>query len=590
MVNRYYQDKSPSDLLKSDPREARRFLDSIPLPERVQFIMLATAKERQELVLLSSNSDQLVSLFPTEEFFLTIKEIGAYDALSLISLASPEQLQFAIDIDWWKKDALDPEKAFEWLQVLFACGEDRVASWLNSVDCDLLVTVFKDFVAVFKLDEEEDRLEQICDFPSFSVDGYYFIRFKRPGIQEIVGRLVEILREINPKLYFDLMESIIWDIQAEKQEDAYRWRGERLSDFGVPTFHEALEIYKAPAIRIVDKVAPSSLRIPVDDGSEEEGIVPVFPLAVNDQPVFLLQTLEALTNDPFLDIVRRQWAQVCNYVVVADIGDFDNLRDVRKSVQKASRYLNIGLQFISRERPEKAKELIKTVPLVEIFRFGFDQAAALKRKGLSIIRNGHVAKDLSPADEPWRSVLDGVTGKYPLYYDPANPDKETGEEFRDFARLDEIRETEEKLGETELVAALFHSRFPDFVDTLRNLSLKAGNLFSPVDITWSVMLFTAFGQGLLHKNARFRPITPEELNAIFPLLWKSGKTGKARKLSRAVTKGIENILLEGYDIPQADRERIYRFLSAFYKRIEEEMGALSAPIDPRFIRILLVDM
>lgn len=590
MVEKSYQDKSPSELLESDPREARRFLDSIPLPERVEFIMRATAKDRQELVLLSSNPDQIVSLFPTEEFFLTIKEIGAYDALSLIGLASPEQLQFVIDIDWWKKDNLDPEKAFEWLQILFACGEDRVASWLNSVDFDLLVAIFKGFVAVFKLDEEDDRIEQINDFPPFSIDEYYFIRFKRPGIQEIVGRMVEIIREINPSLYFNLMESIIWDITAEKEEEAYRWRRERLSDYGVPTFHEALEIYKAPTMRIVDKADSSSPKLLVDNDSEEEGLVPVFPLAVNDQPVFLLQTLEAMADDAFLDIIRRQWAQVCNYVVIADIGHFDDLRDVKKSVQKASRYLNIGLQSISRERPDKAKELIKTVPLVEIFRFGYDQAAALKRKGLSIIRNGYIAKDLSPADEPWRSVIEGVTKKYPLYYDPSSPDMETGGDFRDFARLQEIRETEEKLTEAELIARLFRDRFPEFMNT-SNLPLNACNLFSPVDITWGVLLFTAFGQKMLNKTVRLLPITPEELNAFFPLLWNSGKAAKKRKLSQTVVEGIEGVLLEEYDAPQVDRDRIHRFLSALYKRIEEEMGTLSGPpIDPRFVRVLLVKL
>ncbi|MDP2991904.1 MAG: DUF6178 family protein, partial [Deltaproteobacteria bacterium] len=124
MEEKSYTKKLPGDLLKLDAGEAGRFMDRLPLPERVEFIMRASGKERQALVLLTSHPEKVMALFPPEELFFTIKEIGATDALPLISLTTSEQLHLILDIDWWQKDRLRPDKIFEWLRLLFACSED----------------------------------------------------------------------------------------------------------------------------------------------------------------------------------------------------------------------------------------------------------------------------------------------------------------------------------------------------------------------------------------------------------------------------------------------------------------------------------
>ncbi|MDD5450536.1 MAG: DUF6178 family protein [Desulfovibrionales bacterium] len=588
-----YTEKSPGDLLKLEAREAGRFLDQLPLPDRVDFIMRASAKERQSLVLLTSRPEEIVALFPPEELFFTIKEIGATDALPLISLTTSEQLHLILDIDWWQKDRLRPDKIFEWLRLLFACSEDKVAAWLNTVEFALLVSLFKHFASAFKVGMEEDRLEEIDAFPPFTVDNYYFIRFKKPGVQETLGRIVEIAREINPKLYFDLMESIVWDVEMESEEDAYKWRQARLAEHGVPTFHEALDIYKPPSIPDPSRVKPATSPHLIESDMESKAPAPVYPLSVSERPSFVLKVLELISDQELLDRIKRGWAHVCNHVVMADVLDFDEMKDIKRGIQKASRYLNIGLEYISQGQPEQARQLLESTPLTEIFRFGYAQAIALKKKALSMVNKGCVEKDLSPADEPWRSLLAGLLRRHPLYYDPFGADRmDRGDDYRDFGALREVEETKERLEEAELIGRLMKERLADY-GLIKDLPLAACNIQMAIELNWSVILFTVVAQMLSKNTPRLWPVTVEELHTLFPGLWAKGSKEKGRKLSPDIKEEMEKTLLGPFFSPAPEeRGRITRYLEACHKRIEEDMGFLDihTPIDPRYIHVLLVEI
>lgn len=591
MEEKSYTKKLPGDLLKLDAGEAGRFMDRLPLPERVEFIMRASGKERQALVLLTSHPEKVMALFPPEELFFTIKEIGATDALPLISLTTPEQLHLILDIDWWQKDRLRPDKIFEWLRLLFACSEDKVAAWLNTVEFALLVSLFKHFTSAFKVDMEEDRLEEIDAFPPFTVDNYYFIRFKKPGVQDTLGRIVEIAREINPKLYFDLMESIIWDVEVESEEDAYKWRQARLAEHGVPTFHEALDIYKPPSIPDPSQVRPVVPPSLIESDIESMAPAPVYPLSVSERPSFVLKVLELISDQGLLDRIKREWAHVCNHVVMADVLEFDEMKDIKRGIQKASRYLNIGLEYISQGQPEQARQLLEATPLTEIFRFGYAQAIALKKKAISMVNKGYVEKNLSPADEPWRSLLTGLLRRHPLYYDPFGENRMgRDDDYRDFGTLREVEEAKERLEEAELIGRLMKERLTDY-GLIKDLPLAACNIQMAIDLTWSVILFTVAAQKLLSDTPRLWPLTVEELHALFPRLWAEGSKEKGRKLSPDIKEEMEKILLEPHFSPTPEEQgRITRYLEACHERIEEDMGFLDihTPMDPRYIHVLLV--
>ena len=83
---------------------------SLPTNEQIARLEQIDARTRQQLILSSGHSFDLVRSLSSEKLFYTLKEIGLSDAVDLLALASPEQTRDMIDLDCWRKDALDDRR------------------------------------------------------------------------------------------------------------------------------------------------------------------------------------------------------------------------------------------------------------------------------------------------------------------------------------------------------------------------------------------------------------------------------------------------------------------------------------------------
>src|SRR5512137_596501 len=129
----------PSALsLPEDPKEAQEAFQSLPTKDQLDMVLKARGKERFHYLFLSENPEQLVQQLPELEVFLTVKEVGEKDSLELISLTTPEQFQYLLDLDFWKKDRLDPEKVLHWTELLIESGEKKVTEFIQSTDLEFI--------------------------------------------------------------------------------------------------------------------------------------------------------------------------------------------------------------------------------------------------------------------------------------------------------------------------------------------------------------------------------------------------------------------------------------------------------------------
>ena len=99
-----------SSFLPEDPKEAKRIFNFLPVEQQLDIILKARGKERLHYLFLSEHPEVLVQQLPEWEVFFTVKEVGEKDCLDLSSLATPDQFQYLLDLDFWKRDQLDPEK------------------------------------------------------------------------------------------------------------------------------------------------------------------------------------------------------------------------------------------------------------------------------------------------------------------------------------------------------------------------------------------------------------------------------------------------------------------------------------------------
>ena len=177
------------------------------------FFYRPDGKERLHYLFLSRNPEQIVQQLPELEVFLTIKEIGDKDALSLISLATPEQFQFVLDLDFWKRGELDPEKILHWLEILLECGEKKIAQFIQSTDPEFIALLFKKLLHVTTL--EGEPLEVMETVPAFTLDQYYFVHFMGKETRAIAEPFLKIYSLIHPEGYQRLMEALIWELDSE---------------------------------------------------------------------------------------------------------------------------------------------------------------------------------------------------------------------------------------------------------------------------------------------------------------------------------------------------------------------------------------
>ena len=145
---------SSSLTLPEDPKEVEKVFNSLPIKNQLDIVLQARGKERLHYLFLSENPEQLVEQLPELEVFLTLKEVGEKDSLDLISLTTPEQFQYLLDLDFWKRDQLDPEKILHWMEILLESSERKVTQFIHSTDSEFIALLLKKFLRITTLDGE----------------------------------------------------------------------------------------------------------------------------------------------------------------------------------------------------------------------------------------------------------------------------------------------------------------------------------------------------------------------------------------------------------------------------------------------------
>lgn len=118
--------------LPEDAKEAQKIFNSLPIKSQVDTVLQARGKERLHTLFLSEHPEQLVQQLPELEVFLTVKEVGEKDSSDLISLTTPEQFQYLLDLDFWKRDELDPEKILNWMEILLESELEEIGYRLRN--------------------------------------------------------------------------------------------------------------------------------------------------------------------------------------------------------------------------------------------------------------------------------------------------------------------------------------------------------------------------------------------------------------------------------------------------------------------------
>jgi hypothetical protein len=126
-------DRTGSLLQTEDEKKDEEVFQDLPLEKQLEAVLNSSPQKKLRYIFLSDNPKDLVQRLPELELFLTVKELEEKDVIELVSLTTPEQFQYLLDLDFWKKDQVDPAKILHWMES-FSNAVRKIGQFMHSAD------------------------------------------------------------------------------------------------------------------------------------------------------------------------------------------------------------------------------------------------------------------------------------------------------------------------------------------------------------------------------------------------------------------------------------------------------------------------
>ena len=564
--------------LPEDPKEAQGVFKSLPIQNQLDIVLQSQGKERLHYLFLSEHPEQLVQQLPELEVFLTVKEVGEKDCLDLISLTTPEQFQYILDLDFWKRDQLDPEKILHWLEILLESGEKKVTQFIQSSDPEFIALLLKKFLHVTII--EGELLEGMDRIPLFTLDQYYFVDFMGKKTREVFEPFLKILYRTHDESYRRLMESLVCEIESELEETGYHFRNSRLSDYGFPDFEEALEIYRfinPDSLVLEKKVVQDRDLEEIEKGS------PIFYLTHQNEGPFFSSILSKMNDPHEQDRLKHEITALCNNALIAEAIDLSNLTAMERVVKKVYHTLNLGLQYLSKENKIKAFEILRSIPIQKLFQCGVSTTLLLRKKAGSILKEPWFSNDqenLVFLGPPFFEKFEGILRKRPaLYRDWI---------YEDFKDLQDLKEADDFLEFIEAIIFFMGKELHVSPLYLKEMDLSGCYPDDWRENTLSTIFLTSMANQILNGMFQFEAIGQAQVKDFLDRIFERNAQGKG--VVKVEVKNEMREWLVSIEGEEPKRQHLLAFQDFCLDLFEEGYGKIppEEKVDPRFVKGLLI--
>ncbi len=489
-------------------------INTLDLPNQLNLVLTAPWEKRFEIISSSEQAGQIVANMPVEELFWTIKATGIEDSSIILSLATPEQLQFIFDLDWWHKDRLKSEKIAAWLLVMFELSVQGLRNWLKWIlnrDPWLFPAILNEFITVVKRPDEMDIQEAKDRLPAFTLDNVYFIDFKKKKLAPLFIRLITDMVEMDAGKYRDILETMLWETPSHNLETAYRLRCGRIGDFGVPDYYQSLDIYvpiSKEEMHVIELHNSPLARLPVN--YDMPAFVPT--LYVSGYPA-LENAVRMLAGNPVMERIVRETTGVANKILMADLVDLDEPENLKMALEKAFSLINLGIEKLSELSGKAPEEILKSHYLEEIARFSSGLLLPFGDKARKITSGPyykvlpHRLKDVVEAASLRPSMLFDISTGLP----------------KSVKHLDELKRLEFLLSEASAWSKVVPFLEPSFEKWPSKIKWEETNFLAPEEFSVDSALATAVSHLITKSRFQVTPLDREELEALYERLSGMGK-------------------------------------------------------------------
>jgi hypothetical protein len=569
------------DLARLDDDEIRSRLAGLSAREQATVLLSLPWADRLRVVRNSDRALDLVRVLPDEEILLTIKGAGIEDSLSLVALTTPAQLRFILDVELWKRDAVDGDKARQWLGYILSCGEAKVIEFAETADRELLTIVLSRLIGLIPNEEGVKPPEGLTSIMS---DQFFTILSRIPEETESIRLLLRILRHHDRDEFYKILFDVHGCLGAETEENAYRWRASRLEEKGLLEFGDAIEIY--------GYIGEDEARTLAAGGSWREseegpGMAPTYPMILTKTRTFFYEILTSVEDDNLANRLRAEIAFSANRLLVADAHEIGEIESMRKALKRLFALTNLGLLFLAGADRREALRVLSSVPVKEIFQVGFSRVADLKTSASDIAsrwwpmwgEDGFVFLG-HPKDEIMRCLLMRV----PQY----SPHSKGAVDSRDFETLEEVDDARRVIEEIEVVARTCFGILG--IPQPHEAKPVLDGVFTPgiEAIDFGKLVITGFVNFMLKGDFDISPLSRRDLKGLFEDVLETGASGE-RLVKQAAAERFLCWLADKVSCGERDWGIFQRFFMEQVRSLNQDLGAIPSweNLDPRYVRSLI---
>ena len=561
--------------------------------QRKQLLSLPP-EEMLNSILNSNQSTALVHSFSEEDFYFLIHNIGIEDSHPLLYLASNKQWEYIIDLEVWEKDRVEITSITRWFDLLFKVDPNRFIKWSLDQKTEFMEFYLSKNIEVKVRETDQDPSELGDTF--MTLDDTFYVRFlDQPITVESDGNesyetdkkhrdafLLKYLKTLSDNDHIAYQKVLLESsgiIPAESEEEAYRLRNVRLAEKGFLPHEEAIGIYQPMKVR--DFKRQDHKFIAQDPDRKLFFPVPLYHTRVIEEENHFTVALKNIKTDDVLEQIQIEFAGLCNRIISADQKTIREKDELKRMVKKACGYLSIGLEKLIEDDDKHDMghftALIQNYPLLSIFRLGFGLALELKWRAERWLKKSWFSSKGLPLGfwgEEWMGVLGGLLIKKPLFYD----NYKTGELYREFISIDDIKNTETMLN--ELIA----------YDELFSLISLEPDPAAKGYLTYKNFILTLWARHILGLSEKLIPLTIDEFRGFFDGIWSDKE--QPRKTSLSLKESFLDWIssktgLAHYEISQ----RLGQSFENLFNEIESEYGKVSRnDLDPRYIHLFLINI
>lgn len=209
-----------------------------------QLLYEAQAYKKFEDIERLVESGMDLSQIPIQPLYVSLLSTSSDQIAQILPKLSPDQRQALRDIDLWKKDEVDPESAFHWMDIYSKCADDEVI--LEYVKSEDFLLSLKNQFTVQTFDSEDPMYP---DGDNYFLTECMQLLIEYPEDFPLVQQLKEMIRRLYADIGVDYAYAFLFKMVVDSyqimEEEIYNQKKERLRDFGFVDYYDALE-YNSP--------------------------------------------------------------------------------------------------------------------------------------------------------------------------------------------------------------------------------------------------------------------------------------------------------------------------------------------------------